>query len=542
MHTPSIGASGFFLSVRSSCDRCRGQKLKCSVPPGSSTCERCARAKLVCVFGRRTPSRRSRQGHSARENNSSDNAAAGGYGDHGAISPPSEPLIRQHTCLTPISNPPLTPARQFSPWANSQIQYLNDTTTTYMPIAEQHQEQIPNFPPDALSPISEQDLNHLIASTPTYNTRSWNAVQLPGQSGQDATCMTTDYNWTQHSFDAFEANLLDEDLKPHCRQELACDSSGSQSPAAGWLSPESSYTATSILAETLGASKLTAFKNVPISPLLTSQRLLVLISEMQDWLAKIQQSPWFGNGENTDNLDDYPVGAVLQFSQQLADCARCLLDTEDSSAANNGLDYFGFPTRSRQPFENHSPSSASKIPGPLSIADTPTILLLLSGYMTLVRIFNVSLCHFQQYLMRMPMPSRHTPRGTPTTTSSFFGATAGHIAVSCQKRGVGRRTLRLGELHYATEAAAAASTATNNASSIGGLQKMHLAVSMLLEEWQDVETYLGPEGRLARESVVALLVQDGQEGSKERGLMVDHESPGERVMAVKSLLREKMGL
>lgn len=45
------------LSFRSSCDRCRSQKLKCTISPDSSPdaprCVRCCRAKLECVFSRR---------------------------------------------------------------------------------------------------------------------------------------------------------------------------------------------------------------------------------------------------------------------------------------------------------------------------------------------------------------------------------------------------------------------------------------------------------------------------------------------------------
>lgn len=49
--------------MRTSCDRCRTQKLKCSVseetaPAGTQRCERCVRAKAHCVFTRRARGRR----------------------------------------------------------------------------------------------------------------------------------------------------------------------------------------------------------------------------------------------------------------------------------------------------------------------------------------------------------------------------------------------------------------------------------------------------------------------------------------------------
>ncbi|KAI1117103.1 hypothetical protein F5Y14DRAFT_404827 [Nemania sp. NC0429] len=67
----SGASSDMFLSFRTSCDRCRFQKLKCSVlasseaPKGTVCCERCARAMVPCVFSRRNRSRRTISGSKA---------------------------------------------------------------------------------------------------------------------------------------------------------------------------------------------------------------------------------------------------------------------------------------------------------------------------------------------------------------------------------------------------------------------------------------------------------------------------------------------
>ncbi|KAG5790790.1 hypothetical protein H9Q69_010158 [Fusarium xylarioides] len=50
-------------SIRSSCDRCRSHKLKCTVSPedsrsGPHKCTRCIRAQVTCVFGPRSQSKR----------------------------------------------------------------------------------------------------------------------------------------------------------------------------------------------------------------------------------------------------------------------------------------------------------------------------------------------------------------------------------------------------------------------------------------------------------------------------------------------------
>ncbi|KAF5691016.1 Zn2Cys6 transcription factor [Fusarium denticulatum] len=59
-------------SIRSSCDRCRSHKLKCTVSPESSRsgphkCTRCIRAQVTCVFGPRSQSKRSSHGKSKPE-------------------------------------------------------------------------------------------------------------------------------------------------------------------------------------------------------------------------------------------------------------------------------------------------------------------------------------------------------------------------------------------------------------------------------------------------------------------------------------------
>ncbi|KAL4971411.1 hypothetical protein BDW66DRAFT_155684 [Aspergillus desertorum] len=58
------------LSLRSSCERCRFHKLKCTVPPNSTRCVRCARAKVDCTFSRRAKGRRQELGRDRHRNTS----------------------------------------------------------------------------------------------------------------------------------------------------------------------------------------------------------------------------------------------------------------------------------------------------------------------------------------------------------------------------------------------------------------------------------------------------------------------------------------
>ena len=63
--TPAPMSASDFQSLRSSCERCRFHKLKCTVlpeTPGEPTrCARCTRAKVECVFERRARGKRTRQ-------------------------------------------------------------------------------------------------------------------------------------------------------------------------------------------------------------------------------------------------------------------------------------------------------------------------------------------------------------------------------------------------------------------------------------------------------------------------------------------------
>jgi hypothetical protein len=68
------GARNEFQSIRSSCERCRSQKLKCALRNGSNQgpCQRCSRAKVECIFGRRRRASRSEHKQMAIDIDSND--------------------------------------------------------------------------------------------------------------------------------------------------------------------------------------------------------------------------------------------------------------------------------------------------------------------------------------------------------------------------------------------------------------------------------------------------------------------------------------
>lgn len=126
--------------------------------------------------------------------------------------------------------------------------------------------------------------------------------------------------------------------------------------------------------------------------------------------------------------------------------------------------------------------------------------------------------HFQKHLNQMP--SRYDHGGGANSSSSRSSSSSSSNAV------VGRTTLRLGELSWANGAL--------------DLQKIHIAVSMLLDELHDVEAQMGRGGGVVRDLAVALLLNNPTRPGGDDGWHCD--GLGKRMTGLKELLREKMGL
>ncbi|KAJ9150852.1 Fungal zn(2)-Cys(6) binuclear cluster domain-containing protein [Pleurostoma richardsiae] len=211
------------------------------------------------------------------------------------------------------------------------------------------------------------------------------------------------------------------------------------------------------------------------------QELLGLMSEMQQRLRMLEAGPW--QHDNGRALDDYPIGTVLYLSQKFGTIAGPVL-----SAAGG----------------DKRPKAQS--PGSDASVDTPTTLLILSGYMWLMRIYSIVLSHFQTHLSRMPGHQQGRALvGNEDTTNP---------------------TLQLGELPCASGGL--------------GLVRIHTAVCLLLDSLNKVEEQAGKGGVLARDLVMALLKQDDVMSSS----FLQHDSVhlSRKASAVKGLLREKMGL
>lgn len=427
--------SNTLQSIRSSCDRCRLQKLKCTVPTesdGPVPCERCTRAKVPCVFGRRRRANR----------------------------PRDMSLGLGRTGLDMLATPSPTSA---STQAAPDLQLTEPTECE-----------------------SE--------ATTAYGAQPWDSLTLGLHNASDNVLGQqggmSGWEWLQHDFSLDNACIMDADtLDPSLR-----------SPSPVFLAPSQPTDGIMLSGDT------TPSNSTP------GQRLAALIADMQQRLKMLEE--WPRQHDSPRSLDDYPVGAVLHLFQEFTAVAGPVL----SSARAAGTTIASLTprelileaaacgeTQTTELDDAGLGAGASRGPG----TDTATTLLVLCGYMWLVRIYSIVLGHFQMHLGRIPSSGNST---------TGHGGVAGSAST--------KPTLQLSELPCASTAPY--------------LGRIHTAVCMLLTALQGVEEQLGQGGGVARNLVVRRLTQESvlRAGEVQDGC----GGLGRKVCSVKSLLREKMGL
>ncbi|KAM6480812.1 hypothetical protein HDV62DRAFT_392222 [Trichoderma sp. SZMC 28011] len=480
------------LSLRMSCDRCRVQKLKCSVPAGAEACQRCMRARVSCVFGRRTPSKRS---------------------SRTATRPPSPP-----SPPTQNEQPPLSPQRAVAVPPAPSSGLITASASASASSSSTCSSLSPTIAPSgcqAATPDTELDTCTLIVSEPMLSAApepeleprscdalhlhaSWDgsavdldlyeysfASTMPKRNG-DMDMDMVGYDWLEQSGFALDDGSTFEmgrfDLAPW--SHLPPPTAEARRP----LDDMAAINGTS-------ASNTSRISNAATAT--TGQRLTALVSEIQQQLRRLEEGPW--HTDSTHSLHDYPVGTILELSQQFSAIAGSILS---STVCTSG----GMEEEAGSDEDNDNSGRTAGC----ATADTPTMLLIMCGYIWLVRIYGIVMGHFQKHLDRMPTGD---PRHLRTTTG-VISPIAGGVSVSTK--------LRLGELPCTDVALS--------------LQQIHTAVRMLLDVLHEIEGHLGRGAVAACDMAVALLLNSGrpQNGSS-RGL-------GIKAAAVKKLLREKMGL
>lgn len=388
---PPAGTGNGFQSIRSSCERCRFQKLKCTVPAGyddRGPCQRCARARVECVFGRRRRASRISNPKRRAETTSFNEASLGSL-----VTSSGPPCL---ALAGPDIEPPVESAiYDVQGWDNIQLQDVMDKATDFANGISSYDLQLGNGLDDIF--LFDTDRSDSTQCSPTAQSQNQSAEGMTGSS----------------------------------------DSSG------------------------------------------MVQQLLALLSEMQQRLKMLKEGPWqFGS---ICGLDDYPIGTVLHLSQQFSVIVDPFLRGVSESFNEN----------------TSTPSSSDG-----TAVDGLATLLVLSGYMSLMRIYSIVLGHFQTHLSQMPS---HGQSLASSTTSP---------------------TMQLGELPCANTA--------------HGLGRIHTALCMLQDSLNGVEGQMGRGGVVARDMVMALLRKEAMLSS---GNLQDGGSGlSGQATAVKGLLLERMSL
>ncbi|KAL1875158.1 hypothetical protein Daus18300_003226 [Diaporthe australafricana] len=337
-----------FLSMRTSCDRCRKQKLKCFVgtparnnPSGASvSCQRCARAAVPCVFGRR--SRSTRATH----------AAGGSVGPSSDLKPTGSASIS-----------PITPNVPQDP----------------------HAAHSTDSPPAAPSPTAQtaSSLEHF-----AFEDTDWNQLLSGANVGGHLEYLFLEDN-------AISASPL---FSPH---DMSHPFHMEEDDLLSMTNIGPTIThATSTTFENPGPENLTVDTTpVRLDREQATSQALRLASTLHETLEALNTCSWLSNsGTEYHCLDNYPIGRVLHSSQELASLASSL-QTVDSGTVSERSGPSASNTDGAIPDTMClTPASSIKSSRDISPPDKALSLLLLSCFISLTRIYTVVLRHFQGHL------------------------------------------------------------------------------------------------------------------------------------------------
>jgi hypothetical protein len=263
---------------------------------------------------------------------------------------------------------------------------------------------------------------------------------------------------------------------------------------------------------TQGATQSATYSN---NTILAGQQLTCLVSQIQQQLQKLQESPW--HTDSTCSLNEYPVGTILGLAEQFSAISGSILGcspvnrdpcVDGGVEVDSVLDEDDITPRGGGGGGSSKTTSATE--------DTPIILLIMCGYVWLVRIYAVVLDHFQKHLK-----NRFASRHRRLIGLGSAGSSSNNSLPLVTDSSTGT-TLRLGELPCADAAI--------------NLQQINTAVRMLLDAMQDIEGHLGRGATVVRAMAVALLLKPGR-CEDDSSAVLDKQAT-----AVKELLRERMFL
>lgn len=446
-------------SIRSSCDRCRSHKLKCTVSSedsrsGPHKCTRCIRAQVTCVFGPRSQSKRSASNKSKPDKSK----------------PEPEPPQKSSppVCSSSLAGMNLASPGAWTPWIDelacqeSEEPLAIDISTA----GDGSSLSDGDFWADL---GMSQGLNMLDLASSGIPTNTYHA-QYPSAFDHIAPSVAE----AGHLMDISESS---EHTPPHAIVQLSN-----------------------------------------------------LVTKVHETSKSLEESPW-SNVPDTKQLQNYPIGRVLSLSQDFCSILSYIWGKSSVSSDGHSSGNGSSPTPSAEMLDYAEVLSSIKMngsPRPPSV-DMPTMLLVLSCYTSLIKLYSLVFAHFENHLSHLP----EAPSPYPSQT-----ALASH-----------RWGLQLGELPSADET----------------YTKICTAVQVLLDTFQSVEDAVGLPRSISVVKQRACDV-DGMDFSAELGrtslwtdymvhfvfrstvIMADTEECEEmrelsiKVRSLKALIREKMNL
>jgi hypothetical protein len=191
-------------------------------------------------------------------------------------------------------------------------------------------------------------------------------------------------------------------------------------------------------------------------------QLSMLISEIHETISTMSSGPWVTVSDSND-LDNYPVGHVLNLAQEFVAALSNICSSTSTSAGRYGSSASmlrQFPTANQANYlSTNSLLSKDSIPKSqcadmANTTDIPTKLLALSCYISLRRLYILVFSHLERYVSLLPQP---IPRRASNMNYLVY-----------------RRSLQLGQLPSAYEMCG----------------KIYTAVQMLFDMFQSVEELL----------------------------------------------------
>ncbi|KAM0123416.1 hypothetical protein ACHAP3_011152 [Botrytis cinerea] len=413
----SQATSATSMSIRLSCNRCRLQKLKCTTPAGSSICERCTRAKVACLFGRRTYSK-------CKKQNSNDS----GSSTRSARSRTPGTASQSQNCSVPED-------------AGAAPGLTSETTCATASSTSTHS----SYP----SPFPDWTLDPPIPESTILDDLTFTHYDF----GDDHA-----FDQTPECFDRLQNNHP----KAAGEEDYLLRAAANIPPPLGMTNLLSHPDGTKIQSIPIVTTPSTFFtpSSSPSSFSPTSLELTTLVYQIQSQLRELSEHSLHHSLENRTNLDD-SISNILTLSQKFGFMAAQILHTTNLAT--------------------DSTRGGSSTPSPSEIgttADTPTILLVVAGYMHIMQVCALVLDHFKTYLQSIPGPNNSL--SSPLALSLNL-STLPENEPALQRN----ELLSANAVHY--------------------LYQINTAVRMVQDSLRDIERHLGRGGVLVKDLAVGFL-------------------------------------